>query len=71
MRRGLQGDKSRMLLDRARREIERGERRETVAGAHIAPGDMASAAVEPIHDEDGNLYWMWDVSAFDGGDVFE
>lgn len=68
MRRGFDRDKTRLVVREAKREIEGGERRETVMGAGI--GEIATAGIDSITDPDGNLYWMWSVSYFDGDDRF-
>ena len=68
MRRGLQQDIGRKIVDRAREEIQQGERRETIVAAGVG-GEIATAGMLPIHDPDGVLYFMCGVSECGGSDV--
>ena len=68
MRRGLQTDKGKLIVERAEGRILKGERRDTVMGAGIG-GDVASMGDVSITDPDGNLYIMCGVSVCGGTDV--
>ena len=65
MRRRLQENRTRAIVDLAKRELRQGQRHETAASGG-GGGEMNSAGSAPLHDPDGVLYDMCGVSVCGG-----